>query len=51
MADAPRRQRDLFENPPKYSGITIEAHQQMLELWKELLAEALTGAAATHDAT
>lgn len=46
MADAPRRQGDLFESPPTYSSIPIEGHQQMLELLKELLAEALTDSAA-----
>jgi hypothetical protein len=52
MADASRRQGDLFESPPKYSSIPIEAHQQMLELLKELLAEALTDSAAeTLDAS
>ncbi|WP_256466605.1 hypothetical protein [Bradyrhizobium sp. 23] len=37
MAGASRRQGDLFD-----SSIPIEAHQQMLELLKELLTEALT---------
>jgi hypothetical protein len=46
MADASRRQGDLFESPPTYSSIPIEAHQQMLELLKELLAEAFTDSAA-----
>ncbi|UFX44154.1 hypothetical protein HAP47_0033995 [Bradyrhizobium sp. 41S5] len=36
---------DLFGSPPKYSSIPIEAHQQMLELLKELLTEALTDSA------
>ncbi|UPK34543.1 hypothetical protein IVB18_41935 [Bradyrhizobium sp. 186] len=45
MADASRRQGDLFESPPTYSSIPIEAHQQMLELLKELLTEALTDSA------
>ncbi|WP_271612397.1 hypothetical protein [Bradyrhizobium sp. CCBAU 21362] len=46
MADAARRRRDLFESPPTYGSIPIEAHQQMLELLKELLTEALTDSAA-----
>ncbi|NOJ41588.1 hypothetical protein [Bradyrhizobium australiense] len=46
MADASRHQGDLFESPPTYSSIPIEAHQQMLEPLKELLAEALTDSAA-----
>lgn len=46
MADASRRQGDLFESPPTYSSIPIDAHRQMLELLKELLAEALTDSAA-----
>ncbi|MCK1493537.1 hypothetical protein IVB14_24770 [Bradyrhizobium sp. 180] len=45
MADASRRQGDLFESPPTYSSIPIEAHQRMLELLKELLTEALTDSA------
>jgi hypothetical protein len=43
MANALRRQGDLFESPPTYSSIPTEAHQEMLELLKELLTEALTG--------
>jgi hypothetical protein len=45
MAEASRRQGDLFESPPTYGSIPIEAHQQMLELLKELLTEALTDSA------
>lgn len=41
---------DLFESPPTYSSIPIEAHQQMLVLLKELLTEALTDSAVeAHD--
>jgi len=46
MADASRRQGDLFESPSTYSSIPIEAHQQMLERLKELLAEAFADSAA-----
>ncbi|MCP3468082.1 hypothetical protein [Bradyrhizobium sp. CCGUVB23] len=50
MADASRRQGDLFESPPTYSSIPIEAQQQMLELLKELLTEALTDSVVeAHD--
>lgn len=50
MADASRRQRDLFESPPTYSSIPIEDHQQLLKLLKELLTEALTDSAVeAHD--
>ncbi|WP_141340236.1 hypothetical protein [Bradyrhizobium sp. USDA 3458] len=39
-----------FREPSNNSSIPIDAHQQMLELLKELLAEALTDSAAeTHD--
>jgi hypothetical protein len=43
MAETARRQRDLFESPPTPTSIPIDAHQQMLELLKGLLTEALTG--------
>ncbi|WFU14527.1 hypothetical protein [Bradyrhizobium sp. CB3481] len=50
MADASRHQGDLFESPPTYTSIPIETHQQMLELLKELLTEALTDSAVeAHD--
>jgi hypothetical protein len=49
MADAPRRQKDLFENPPTPMGAPIDAKEQMLELLKELLTEALSGGSAEAD--
>ena len=49
MADASRRQRDLFESPPTLASIPIDAQEQMLELLKELLTEALTDSAAAQD--
>jgi len=45
MANALRRQGDLFESPPTSSSIPVEALEQMLELLKELLTEALTDSA------
>ncbi len=47
MADALRRQRDLFESPPAPMSISINAQEQMLELLKVLLTEALAGPAET----
>ncbi len=41
MADALRRQRDLFESPPTPMSIPIDAQGQMLELLTVLLIEAL----------
>jgi hypothetical protein len=49
MANTARRQRDLFESPPTLTSIPINAHQQMLELLKELLTEALIGGSAEAD--
>jgi hypothetical protein len=49
MANAARRQRDLFESPLTPTSIPIDAHQQMLELLKELLTEALIGGSAEAD--
>jgi hypothetical protein len=49
MAETARRQRDLFESPPTPTSIPIDAHQQMLELLKELLTEALTGGSDEAD--
>jgi hypothetical protein len=46
MADRARRQRDLFETPPTPTSIPIDTQQQMLELLKELLTEALSGGPA-----
>lgn len=48
MADASCRQGDLFESPPTYSSISIEAHQQMLELLKELLPKRSPTAQSRH---
>jgi hypothetical protein len=47
MADALRRQRDLFESSPAPMSISINAQEQMLELLKVLLTEALAGPAET----
>ena len=49
MAETARRQRDLFESPPIPTSIPIDTHQQMLELLKELLTEALTGGSDEAD--
>ena len=49
MADTASRQRDLFESPPTPTSIPIDAQQQMLELLKELLTEALAGGSAEVD--
>jgi hypothetical protein len=46
MAETARRQRDLFESPLTPTSIPIEVEQQMLELLKELLTEALAGGSA-----
>jgi len=49
MADASRRQRDLFESPPTPTSVPIDAQEQMLELLKELLSEALAASAVEAD--
>lgn len=46
MADAKRRQRDLFETPPTPMSIPIDAQERMLELLTELLTEALADSPA-----